>query len=56
MTNPFPGMNPYLEQRRFWGGVHHTLITYLRNDLQRQLRPRYFVNRFCQLHPLPPKR
>ncbi|MFN7018380.1 MAG: DUF4058 family protein [Fimbriimonadales bacterium] len=44
MTNPFPGMNPYLEQRRFWGGVHHRLITYTADALQTQLRPRYFVN------------
>ncbi|MFN4032914.1 MAG: DUF4058 family protein [Fimbriimonadales bacterium] len=44
MTNPFPGMNPYLEQRRFWGGVHHRLITYAADALQTQLRPRYFVN------------
>jgi hypothetical protein len=37
-------MDPYLESRRFWGGVHNSLITYIRNALQRQLRPRYFVN------------
>src|SRR5258708_19992062 len=33
--NPFPGMNPYLEQR--WGDVHAALITYLRDQIQEQL-------------------
>jgi hypothetical protein len=22
MTNPFPGMNPYLEQPEFWSDLH----------------------------------
>lgn len=44
MSSPFPGMDPYLESRRFWGGVHFNIIAYIRNALQRQLRPRYFVN------------
>jgi hypothetical protein len=35
MTNPFPGMNPYLEQ--FWGDVHASLIIYARDQLQRSL-------------------
>ncbi len=30
--NPFPGMNPYLEQR--WGDVHAAMITYARDMLQ----------------------
>lgn len=33
--NPFPGMNPYLEQR--WGDVHTALITYSRDMLQEAL-------------------
>lgn len=33
--NPFPGMNPYLEQR--WVGVHTRLITYLADLLARRL-------------------
>jgi Protein of unknown function (DUF4058) len=32
MASPFPGMDPYLEQ--FWGDIHHTLITYARDQLQ----------------------
>jgi hypothetical protein len=35
MKNPFPGMNPYLEAH--WRDVHTSLVTYLRNQLQRRL-------------------
>jgi len=35
MRSPFPGMDPYLEQ--FWGDVHHRLITYLSDAIQREL-------------------
>jgi hypothetical protein len=35
MRSPFPGMDPYLEQ--FWGDVHHRLIVYLSDALQKQL-------------------
>ena len=35
--NPFPGMNPFFEQR--WRGVHSALITYLRDALQERLPP-----------------
>lgn len=35
MKNPFPGMNPYLEQ--YWGDVHSALITDARDALQNQL-------------------
>jgi len=35
MPSPFPGMDPYLEQ--FWGDVHHRLITYTCDALQRHL-------------------
>jgi hypothetical protein len=37
MTNPFPGMNPYLEGR--WDDVHHSLCMYTRNALQPQINP-----------------
>lgn len=39
--NPFPGMNPYLEQPRFWPGVHNDLIAQLRTSLGPQLPPQY---------------
>ncbi len=34
-TNPFPGMNPFLEAH--WGDVHTSLTTYARDQLQPQL-------------------
>jgi hypothetical protein len=43
MASPFPGMDPYLEDKALWNDVHHRLITYISNALQRQLRPRYHV-------------
>ena len=39
--NPFPGMNPYLEQPRFWPGVHNDLIAQMRTNLGPQLPPQY---------------
>jgi hypothetical protein len=35
MHSPFPGMDPYLEQ--FWGDIHHRLITYTSDALQKHL-------------------
>src|SRR5438094_10059948 len=35
MKNPFPGMNPYLEEH--WGDVHTSLTTYIRDQLQEKL-------------------
>lgn len=43
MASPFPGMDPYLEDKAFWSGVHHRLITYISSALQAQVRPRYNV-------------
>ncbi len=35
MGSPFPGMDPYLEQ--YWRDVHHSLITYARDQVQPRL-------------------
>lgn len=35
MKSPFPGMDPYLEEH--WRDVHHSFLTYARDDLQEQL-------------------
>ena len=43
-TNPFPGMNPYLEERGFWPDVHGSIIQHLRILLARRLRPEYRVS------------
>jgi hypothetical protein len=42
MPSSFPGMDPYLEDPARWPDVHHSLITYIRNALQPQVRPRYY--------------
>ncbi|MBI4673942.1 MAG: DUF4058 family protein [Chloroflexi bacterium] len=44
MANPFPGMNPYLEDPNEWGDVHHRLMTYIADALQVQL-PRMYAAR-----------
>ena len=41
MAGPFPGMDPWLEQPWLWGGVHTSLVTYLRDALQPLLGPKY---------------
>jgi hypothetical protein len=43
MPSPFPGMDPYLEARAIWPDVYASLITYMREALQPQLRPKYIA-------------
>ncbi|WP_293341510.1 DUF4058 family protein [Microcoleus sp. CAWBG58] len=43
MPNPFPGMNPYLENSDFWPEVHHLLIGMIQESLVPQLVPKYRV-------------
>ncbi|MCU0545331.1 MAG: DUF4058 family protein [Oscillatoriaceae cyanobacterium Prado104] len=43
MPNPFPGMNPYLENPDFWSEVHLLLIAILQESLVPQLVPKYRV-------------
>jgi hypothetical protein len=43
MSMIFPGMDPYLEDPQLWQGVHHTLVTYIRDYLQPSLAPRYIA-------------
>ncbi len=54
MPSPFPGMDPYLEDTVRWPDVHQSLITYIRDALQPQVRPRYHARmgeRVYVLHP-----
>jgi len=44
MPNPFPGMNPYLENSNFWPQVHHLLISIILESLVPKLLPKYRVN------------
>lgn len=41
MHNPFPGMNPYLEQPELWHQVHNRLIVAIADDLTPQIVPKY---------------
>jgi hypothetical protein len=43
MASPFPGMNPYLEQRSVWEDFHQSLITEIREAIAAQVRPAFFV-------------
>ena len=43
MPNPFPGMNPYLENTDLWPEVHHLLISIIQELLVPQLLPKYRV-------------
>jgi len=41
MPSPFPGMDPYLEERALWPDLHASLIAYIRETLQPLIRPNY---------------
>ncbi len=41
--NPFPGMNPYLEDPELWHGVHTSVIAGMQRWLAPRLRPEYMV-------------
>lgn len=43
MSNPFPGMNPYLEQPDFWSDFHNQLVASLARVLVPELLPKYRV-------------
>lgn len=43
MNNPFPGMNPYLEQPELWHQVHNRLIVAIADEITPQIVPKYHV-------------
>lgn len=43
MPSPFPGMDPYLEDRFIWPDVHASLIPAIRDALAPQVAPEYYV-------------
>lgn len=43
MPSPFPGMDPNLEKRSIWPGVHQRLITYISEAIQPLIRPKYIA-------------
>lgn len=44
MQNPFPGMNPYLEQPELWHQVHNRLIVAIADEITPQIVPKYRVS------------
>ncbi len=44
MPSPFPGMNPYMEVRAAWAGVHLHMLANFAQQLAPQIRPRYRVH------------
>ena len=43
MPSPFPGMDPFLEGPAIFPGLHDSMITYLREALQRELPEPYYA-------------
>jgi hypothetical protein len=43
MIYPFPGMNPYLENRDLWPDLHQALANAIRFALAPEVAPRYYV-------------
>lgn len=43
MPSPFPGMDPYLENPRWFHGLHNNLITYFEEQLQPRLPSPYYA-------------
>lgn len=44
MRNPFPGMNPYLENSELWHQVHNHLIAGIALTIANQIAPQYRVS------------
>jgi hypothetical protein len=44
MPNPFPGMNPYLEERSEWQGCHNSLMVRISDALNAVLPPEYVAS------------
>ncbi len=41
MRSPFPGVDPYIEDRGFWQDFHHSFVTYWRDAIAQQLPEDY---------------
>ncbi|MEZ4867211.1 MAG: DUF4058 family protein [Caldilineaceae bacterium] len=44
MASPFPGMDPYLEDRNLWSGFHHALAEEIKALLNAQIGPKYYAD------------
>lgn len=54
MPSPFPGMDPYIERRSLWPDFHQRLITYISEQLQIQIRPKYNARIEERIHLIQP--
>ena len=43
MPSPFPGMDPYLESQPFWSDLHGSLLSTIKQELQKTLPAHYSV-------------
>lgn len=43
LPSPFPGMNPYLEDRQLWSAVHNRLIVAIADDLVDHISEKYRI-------------
>lgn len=43
MPNPFPGMNPYLENPLHWRGIHNLLLSYIHVSINQRLPDAFVV-------------
>jgi hypothetical protein len=43
MPSPFPGMDPFLEDRDVFPGLHHSFIVYLSEAIQSRLPEPYIA-------------
>ncbi|MBC6478056.1 MAG: DUF4058 family protein [Hormoscilla sp. GM7CHS1pb] len=44
MPSPFPGMNPYLENPRFWHQIHKWLTILIAEIMNQKICPKYWVS------------
>jgi hypothetical protein len=44
MASPFPGMDPYLEDREYWRGFHHYLADEIVKHLNPLIVPKYYAD------------
>ena len=57
LPSPFPGMNPYFEQKAHWLDFHTEFLSALRRLLAPQVGPKYIVQleEHIYIHDLPPE-
>ena len=44
MPSPFPGMDPYLEDKDIWPGFHHSLADEIKAQLNPVIGPKYYAD------------